>query len=230
MSHSSKFTYQEIKVHLLEVQRIMNSRPLTRATSSLNDTSCISPIDLIRGYKESATIIPEVYLEEHMEDFWESKENLPQLYHKKKIAREHFFKNLNDGYFEILRFSCPGTPQKQGQGQKHRPPKVGDVVLVKEETIRSEWPKGIIIELIKSSDGQIRKAKVMNNRKHVLERAICDLYSLEINAEQVIPAYLDSRIEIDENSLSSAKEHRPERKAAQMGKLKISKGYNKGKL
>ena len=226
MSHSSKFTYQEIKVHLLEVQRIMNSRPLTRATASLNDISCISPMDLIRGYKESATIIPEVYLEEQMEDFWEIKSNLPQLYLKKRNSRENFFKNLNDGYFETLRFSCPGTPQKQGQGQKYRPPKVGDVVLVKEDTIRPEWPKGIITELIKSSDGQIRKAKVMNNRKHILERAICDLYSLEINAEQAIPAYLDSRMQTNENSLSSAIEKRPQRQAAQVGRLKTARSYN----
>ena len=183
-------------------------------------------MDLIRGYKESATIIPEVYLEEQMEDFWEIKSNLPQLYLKKRNSRENFFKNLNDGYFETLRFSCPGTPQKQGQGQKYRPPKVGDVVLVKEDTIRPEWPKGIITELIKSSDGQIRKAKVMNNRKHILERAICDLYSLEINAEQAIPAYLDSRMQTNENSLSSAIEKRPQRQAAQVGRLKTARSYN----
>ena len=54
---------------------------------------------------------------------------------------------------------------------------MGDVVLIKEDTIRPEWPKGIITELIKSSDGKIRKAKVMNNKKHTLERAICDLHS-----------------------------------------------------
>ena len=103
---------------------------------------------------------------------------------------------------------------------------MGDVVLVKEDTIRPEWPKGIITELIKSSDGQIRKAKVMNNRKHILERAICDLYSLEINAEQAIPAYLDSRMQTHENSLSSAIEKRPQRQAAQVGRLKTARSYN----
>ena len=47
MSHGTKLTYQEMKIHILEVQRIINSRPLTRATGSLEDISCISPIDLI---------------------------------------------------------------------------------------------------------------------------------------------------------------------------------------
>ena len=65
----------------------------------------------------------------------------------------------------------------------------------------------------------------MNTKKHILERAICDLHSLEINAEWVIPAYLDSRMEINENSLPST-EKRPQRKAAELGRLRISESYN----
>merc|ERR1712055_469055 len=60
---------------------------------------------------------------------WENQQNLPQQFIRKNINREKFFKNLNDGYFEALRFSHPGCPQKHGQGQKHFPPRVGDVVL-----------------------------------------------------------------------------------------------------
>ena len=163
MSFGTKFTLQEAKVHILEVQRIINRRPLTRATASLDDITCITPMDLIHGYRDNTTIVPEEYVEEFFEDLWECKQDLPQQYLRKKNNREKFFKNLNDGYFESLRFSSPGAPQKQGQGQTHRPPKVGDVVLLKEATLRAEWPKGIITELLVSSDGKIRRAKVMNN-------------------------------------------------------------------
>ena len=229
MSHSARMTYQELKMHLLEAQRIINSRPLTKANGSLDDDSCISPTDLIKGYKESATILPEAYIEDYIEDLWERMEDLPQLYQKQKNARTKFFKNLNDGYFESLRFSFAGTPQKQGQGQKHSPPKVGDVVLVKEDTIRTGWPKGIITKLIKSSDGKIRRAKVMNSKKNILERAICDLYSLEINAERVIPACIDSKLNIDKKSLPKA-EGRPQRKAARKGRLKTKESYKGGEV
>ena len=139
MSFGTKLTLQEARVHILEVQRIVNSRPLTRATARLDDDTCITPMDLIRGYREDATILPEVYLEDKLEDLWERKQNLPQQYLRKKSNREKFFKNLNDGYFELLRFSSPGTPQKQGQRQTHRPPRVGDVVQIKQDTIRSDW-------------------------------------------------------------------------------------------
>ena len=227
MSFGTKLTFHEAKVLITEVQRIINNRPLTRATGSLDDDSCITPMDLIRGYVDESSIFPEMYLDEFLEDLYENRRNLPQQFTRKKLNRERFFRNLNDGYFEALRFSHPGTPQKQGQGQKHHPPKVGDVVLLKQDTLRSDWPKCIIIELPVSSDGQVRKAKVMNSHKHVLERAICDLYSLEINAEQVIPPYLDSRIQVpEESSLSpSKKAAKPQRKVAVAARGKISEMY-----
>merc|ERR1712055_394823 len=136
MSFGTKLTLQEAKVHILEVQRIINRRPLTRATASLDDITCITPMDLIHGYRDNTTIIPEEYVEEFFEDLWESKQDLPQHYLRKKNNRENFFKNLNDVYFESLRFSSPGNPQKQGQGQSHRLPKIGYVVLIKEDAIK----------------------------------------------------------------------------------------------
>ena len=100
MSFGTKLTLQEAKVHILEVQRIINNRPLTRATASLNDVTCITPMDLIRGYKDNTSIFPEVYLDEYLEDLWECKQDLPQQYLRKKLNREKFFKNLNERYFE----------------------------------------------------------------------------------------------------------------------------------
>ena len=232
MSFGTKFTYQEAKVLISDVQRIINNRPLTRATAAIDDDTCITPMDLIRGYQDKACIFPEVYLEEFLEDLWENRQNLPQQFVRKNINREKFFKNLNDGYFEALRFSHPGTPQKQGQGQKHHPPRIGDVVLLKQDTLRSDWPRGIIVELPVSSDGQIRKARVMNSSKRILERAICDLYSLELNAEQAIPPYLDSRIKIPEEISQSTKEmiEKPKRKVAAVASEKIRGLYDSNEV
>ena len=70
----------------------------------------------------------------------------------------------------------------------------------------------------------------MNSKKHVLDRAICDLYSLEIDAEQVIPAYLDSRLHVTDISHQniSGKRDVPKRKAAIAGENKTSVIYNAG--
>ena len=106
------------------------------------------------------------------------------------------------------------------------------MVLIKQDTLRSDWPRGIIVELPTSSDGQIRRAKIINSNKHVLERAICDLYSLEINAEQVIPPYLDSRIKAPEdfNVNPTGKSAKSQRKVAIAAKDKISELYGSDKV
>ena len=154
---------------------------------------------------------------------------MPQQYLCKKQNRENFFKNLNDGYFEKLRFSSPGSPQKQGQGLTHRLPRVGDVVLIKQDTLRVDWPRGRIVEMSQSSDGQIRRAKVLNSKKHILDRAITDLYSLELDAEQVIPAYLDSRLVVNDSSqdISVGREVSP-RSAALEGRSRVGALYDAG--
>jgi len=227
MSSGTKLTLQETKVQILEVQRIINRRPLTRATASLDDMTCITPMDLIQGYKDNTSIIPQEYIEEYFEELGEHQHNLPQQYLRKKLNREKFFKNLNDGYFEKLRFSSPGTPQKQGQGQTHQSPKVGDVVLMKEDTLKAEWPRGIITELLISSDGKIRRANVMNSKKHVSERAICNLYALELDAEWAIPEFLHSKLQKgDKHGQDSAKSKPPQRKAALTGQVLNSELLN----
>ena len=73
------------------------------------------------------------------------------------------------------------------------------MVIIKEDSPRSEWPLAIIIELLISTDGQIRTAKIMKSNKKTTERIISDLYSLEIDAERFIPEYLDSRLQKDNN-------------------------------
>merc|ERR1712215_499518 len=56
LSGGTKLAYQELKVHVLETQRILNNRPLIRAKASLDDLECISPMDLIRGYKDKGQL------------------------------------------------------------------------------------------------------------------------------------------------------------------------------
>ena len=77
---------------MLEIQRILNNRPLIRAKASLDDLECISPIDLIIGYKDQGTELPEVYIEDHLEDLWEAQQDLPQLYIQKKQRERNSFK------------------------------------------------------------------------------------------------------------------------------------------
>ena len=67
-------------------------------------------------------------------------------------------------------------------------PAVGDVVIIKtEDKNRGKWPLGIIENLIIGNDGVVRGAKLRAGKSHV-ERAIQQLYPLELSCDRQRPA------------------------------------------
>ena len=70
-------------------------------------------------------------------------------------------------------------------------PRVGNVVLLKEDLPRGVWRMGKITELISSSDGKFRAAKVLLPTKKVLKRPLNLLYPLECGSVQEIEATQD---------------------------------------
>ena len=107
----------------------------------------------------------------------------PQICKQAEIRRETFWKNLRDQYFESLRFANKHTPEKPGLI-----PKRGDIVIIYDEKNRLSWKKGIIMELIQSSDGLVRSAVVkVGNIESV--KAISHLYSLECRAQSNLDNY-----------------------------------------
>ena len=59
-------------------------------------------------------------------------------------------------------------------------PQVGDVCLMKQPSVPQwKWPLVKVVELISSTDGCIRKVKILTSTRMVLERAVCHLVRLE---------------------------------------------------
>ncbi|KAK6011571.1 hypothetical protein OSTOST_23337, partial [Ostertagia ostertagi] len=72
---------------------------------------------------------------------------------------ERFWDSWHKEYLQSLAEKCQKTTApKQGAAS---PPKVGDVVLVKDENAsRTNWPLGLITEIISSADGSPRSVKL----------------------------------------------------------------------
>ena len=67
-------------------------------------------------------------------------------------------------------------------------PAVGDVVIIKtEDRNRGKWPLGIIENLIVGNDGIARGARLRAGKSYV-ERAIQQLYPLELSCDKQMPA------------------------------------------
>ena len=93
-------------------------------------------------------------------------------------------------------------------------PAVDDVVIIKtEDKSRGKWPLGIIDNLIVGNDGVVREAK-LRAEKPYMERAIQQLYPLELSCDRQMPAP-----QVGMNS--EAAPYRPRRDAAVAARLRL---------
>ncbi|KHJ87441.1 hypothetical protein OESDEN_12787 [Oesophagostomum dentatum] len=79
-----------------------------------------------------------------------------------------------------------GEDEKRYKGQKatNQDPKVGDVVLLDEDSqlSREQWPMAIITELISSKDEKIRSAILRSSSGREIQRPLNRIVSLEIRS------------------------------------------------
>ena len=85
-------------------------------------------------------------------------------------------------------------------------PRVGSVVLLKEDLPHGVWIMGKITELMSSSDGKSRAAKVLLPTKKELKRPLNPLYPLECRSVQEIERTQDGEqlketVEVTSNTL-----------------------------
>lgn len=138
---SSILTFEELNTVLIQIEAVLNSRPLTSFTNDPNDLRALTPGHFIIG--DSLTSIPEPDLsaiplnrlsrwqkvQKLQQEFWSrwSKEYLPELQERTKWK-------INASNI-----------------------KIGTLVLMKEDNIPSfKWPLGRVIEVHAGSDEVVR--------------------------------------------------------------------------
>ena len=109
--------------------------------------------------------------------------NYWQLGKKGKKHLEQFWKVWKDGYLLNLR-ERNQLFQKHPRIQAKKCPKIGDIVQIKDSLPRGTWRMGRIVEVIRSSDGEERAARVMMPNRNILQRSIIHLYPIECNDEE----------------------------------------------
>ena len=81
------------------------------------------------------------------------------------------------------------TTEQANQPKPGMMSKEDDVVIIySKEHPKLPWKRGIILELLKSDDGQIRKAKVRTKTTETV-KALNHLYPLEAKVEEAIEEY-----------------------------------------
>ena len=174
------FTFEDFNTLIIEIESILNSRPLTSISSDPNDFLVLTPGHFLIG--DSITSLRE-------RDFTETPPNrLSSWQHIQKV-KQHFWTRWHQEYLNELT-----TRNKWSRGD--HPIEKGTVVLIRDDHVPSmQWALGRISEVHPGSDGIIRTVTV-KTATNVLNRAVKKLVPLPNQKEEDDPGEPVSNVDI----------------------------------
>ena len=182
-------TYFELDLHLKEIVGIINNRPLTAVGSE----EVITPNNILLGRGDTDyNILETANAEEILNQALIERKLTPQMFRDTERCREVFWTRFKQQYLESIKFANKSTGETYGLT-----PQVGDLVIIfDDDTHKLFWSKGLIIKLLPSEDGNVRKAVVKINNIETT-KAINHLYPLEARVEESIEAYQKTKRNFD---------------------------------
>jgi hypothetical protein len=140
-----RFNYEEFETIIIQIEGILNSRPLTPLTSDTDNYDVLTPGHFLIGRPIQAIPQPDVtHLSENRLSRWQRTSKVVQIVWRK-------WKN---DYLSTLQQRSKWVVEKQNL-------KLGSMVLIKEDFLPcSKWLLGRIVEVFPGSDNKVRVVKV----------------------------------------------------------------------
>ncbi|XP_052901587.1 uncharacterized protein LOC128309254 [Anopheles moucheti] len=153
---------------LIEVEHIVNARPLTDVPIDSEEDEPITPNHLLLG--SSAGVKPFVTIDD-------SPDTLRNNWKTSQIYANIFWRKWVAAYL-------PTLTRRTKWYQPREPLKEGDVVLIVDETLpRGCWPKGRVIRAIQSKDGAVRRVHVRLANGTTCERPAVKIAAIDIDRQ-----------------------------------------------
>ena len=224
----ANLTWEELSTLIVEVECIINSRPITYLCDDLDGvTTSLSPSHLIYGRKITALPNSQTF------EVISTQKTLTRREKLQNHILSQFANKWRRDYLLSLRGHHLNKTRQRGPIIA-----VGDVVIVKDDKVkRCFWKLAVVKQLLEGNDGHVRAAVIKvgesdSNRKGVtLRRSIRHLYPIEVKADNtesdsdemlekpVSPEDVTSRSH-DNSEPNTPKEYkRPRRQAAIQGEL-----------
>ena len=172
---SALLTYEELETVVVDVEGIMNSRPLTFVSSEELEEP-LTPAHLMTGRR----LLTTTHLgssTRHTE--LNTEEECTRRYRHVQKLLEHFWTRWQKEYLLQL---CQHNGTRKSTPEE---PVIGAVVIIKEDGIkRNKWRLGRIEEVIRGADGRVRGAQVIcsgpSGRRTTMQRPIQKLVPVEV--------------------------------------------------
>ena len=175
----TSLNYDELNTLVVEVESLINSRPLTYIYDDEESISHpLTPSHLISGHKIST--MPN---DEHFEIMSTHNALTRRQRHHKHLLQQ-FSRQWKREYLISLR---ENSTTRSVDGNRS-PITVGDIVILKNDsTSRAFWKLGKVEQLIPGRDGKVRSAIIKvssnNGKTQLLKRVIQHLVPIEVRAE-----------------------------------------------
>ncbi|XP_071052909.1 uncharacterized protein [Onthophagus taurus] len=150
---NARLTYESFYALLVQIESILNSRPLCPLSQDPYDLQALRPGHFLIG--ESLTTLPQRNVTEIPTNTLNNFQQLQQMC-------QNFWKKWSSEYLH--------TVQQRNKWRIDVPEgiRIGDLVLLKEDnTPPLLWPLGLVTELHPGNDGAIRVVSVRTNRGEV---------------------------------------------------------------
>ena len=209
----STLTYIEMQTVLLQIEVVLNSRPLCELYDNDYEDP-LTPNHLLFGGK-----LPQCNTYEGTNS---KNINGKQRVRYIETLIDHFWHRWRKEYCVSLR-----NFQRMCRKKNNLIPKENDVVIIYQEKVpRQNWRLGKIISLVPSKDGDIRAAKVLVGKtRRIIERPVNKLYPIEFSVENtdVEPTKKNNIYENNDNEMTfqgNQRKSKSKRAAAIMAELK----------
>ena len=213
----------KLQTIVVEIEAILNDRPLTYTSTDLNDPEPLCPSHLLYGRR--IVSLPYPLDDEDPKDPDYLVTPIREMVNRQMQLIQHFQTRWKQEYLTALRefHKVKGTFTPQTI-------KVGDVVLIHDDSPRFRWKMAVIENLIKGKDEYVRAAEVRTSSGRT-NRPINRLYPLEISCKRddVVDAGTIKNEDDDQQCADDIDEHstlmgeRPIRSSAAKARLNISR-------
>ena len=171
----AQVTLSELQTIIVEIEAILNDRPLTYVSADIDDEEALTPSHLLNGRRITSLPHEKVDDEDIHDPDYGNLTEVTKRARRQALLLQHFRNRWRTEYLTSLREFHRTT------GNNKQIINIGDVVLVHDDKPRINWKLAVIENFIEGEDGQIRAAHIRTATGKT-NRPIAKLYPLEVRA------------------------------------------------